>query len=252
MLSVVIPVKDEAESIPMLASEIEDALGGVSIAWECIWVDDGSSDGTAVELERLANRMPQHRWIRHDRSYGQSAALSTGFSHARGGIIATLDGDGQNPPAEIPRILERLIGDDLDMVCGYRVRRYSLVRLLSSRIANGFRNAVTGDSIRDVGCSLRAFRAGCVAGLFLFRGTHRFLPTLVRMNGYERIVEVPVEHRPRTKGRTKYGIHNRLWVGIADTLAVRWMSKRKVEPKVIAYSSPSAHAHGAASKETIE
>lgn len=259
MISVVIPVKDEAEIINDLAARITHALEKLSQPWECIWVDDGSSDRTLDVLMRLCAQPCRHSWVQLDRSYGQSAALVVGFEQASGSIIVTLDGDGQNPPEEIPALVERLRGDDLDMVCGYRVRRYSVMRLLASRIANGFRNTVTGDKIRDVGCSLRAFRSECVSGLFLFRGMHRFLPTLVRLNGYTRIVEVPVDHAPRRFGRSKYGINNRLWVGIADVFAVRWISKRKVSPKirgrsVAASSGPNdtlVAATTASSKETI-
>lgn len=232
LLSVVIPVHDEEGNIDDLALQIDTALDPAVADWECVWVDDGSADATPDRLRNLVAQSRHHRFVRLDRGYGQSAALAVGFEHARGEIIVTLDGDGQNPPREIPALIERLIADDLDMVCGYRRRRFSFVRTLSSRIANGFRNALTGESIRDVGCSLRAFRAECVRGLFVFRGMHRFLPTLVRINGYHRIVEVPVDHEPRSTGRSKYGINNRLWVGIADTFAVRWMARRAVRPAV--------------------
>jgi len=232
LVSVVIPVKDERDNVADLADALAAALSTAPWDWECVWVDDGSTDGTTQAIVELSGRSSRHSFVQLDRCYGQSAALATGFKYARGDVVATLDGDGQNPPQEIPGLVERLLEDDVDMVCGYRRRRYSVVRSVSSRIANGFRNLVTGDRIRDVGCSLRVFRAECVDGLFVFRGMHRFLPTLVRLNGYNRIVEVPVDHGPRRKGRTKYGIGNRLWVGIADTIAVRWMSRRAVRARV--------------------
>jgi dolichol-phosphate mannosyltransferase len=143
-----------------------------------------------------------------------------------------IDGDGQNPPREIPRLMETLLENDYDMVCGYRRRRYNRMRALSSRIANGFRNLVTHDNIRDVGCSLRVFRAECIDGVYVFRGMHRFLPTLVRINGFDRIAQIPVDNEPRRRGRSKYGINNRLWVGLVDTFAVRWMRGRVVVPRV--------------------
>jgi dolichol-phosphate mannosyltransferase len=242
VISVVIPVKNEGENIPALAAGIDAALTPLGYDWECLWVDDGSSDDTPRVLARLSDRSPHHVFFQLDRNYGQSAALSVGFQHARGDIIVMLDGDGQNPPDEIPALVTKLLDENLDMVSGYRRRRFRFVRAVSSRIANGFRNAVTGDNIRDVGCSLRAFRAECVHGLFVFRGMHRFLPTLVRMNGYDKIVEVPVEHRQRMGGRSKYGINNRLWVGIMDTFGVRWMQKRKVTPMVRATSRQSETA----------
>lgn len=250
LVSVVIPVKDEGENVVDLSEALASALSTAPWDWECVWVDDGSTDGTSEVLAELSRSPSRHSFVQLDRSYGQSAALATGFKYARGDVVATLDGDGQNPPGEIPRLIERLVEDDLDMVCGYRRKRYSVVRSVSSRIANGFRNLVTGDRIRDVGCSLRVFRAECVDGLFVFRGMHRFLPTLVRLNGYGRIVEVPVDHGPRRRGRTKYGIGNRLWVGIADTIAVRWMSRRavrarvrtsSVQPKVVRLHVPGEH-----------
>lgn len=243
LISVVIPVRDEAGNILNLAAAIDAALTPTALNWECVWVDDGSTDATPQRLGELAEGSPHHAFVRFDRGYGQSAALAAGFGRARGAVIVTLDGDGQNPPREIPALVDRLVSDDLDMVCGYRRRRFSFVRSLSSRIANAFRNALTGESIRDVGCSLRAFRAECVEGVFVFRGMHRFLPTLVRINGYDRIVEVPVDHGPRGAGHTKYGINNRLWVGIADTLAVRWMMRRAVRPAVRRDSSQEPGLH---------
>jgi dolichol-phosphate mannosyltransferase len=252
MTSLVIPVKNEMHNVVPLAARIDKAMVGFLLPWECVWVDDGSTDDTSNELTRMVERSHQHSCVLLDGPYGQSAALAVGFEYARGDIIVTLDGDGQNPPEEIPRLVHHLIDGDFDMVCGYRTRRYSYARLMMSRIANGFRNAVTADKIRDVGCSLRAFRAECVADLFVFRGMHRFLPTLVRIAGYNRIVEVPVGNAERRQGRTKYGMHNRLWVGIVDTLGVRWMAKRKVVPKVRAIHPQTAQHPEAVSTATYE
>jgi len=248
LLSIVVPVLNEAESIGPLAGDIDRAMESMPHAWECIWVDDGSTDATAATLADLHHRSPRHHFVQLDRNYGQSAALAAGFSQARGGLIAMIDGDGQNPPREIPRLVDLLIENDYHMVCGYRRRRYNRVRLLSSRIANGFRNLVTHDNIRDVGCSLRVFRAECVDGVYVFRGMHRFLPTLVRVNGFDRIAQVPVDNEPRRRGRSKYGINNRLWVGLVDTLAVRWMRRRGVVPRVARTSLDAAALDAAARK----
>ncbi len=229
-LSVIVPVRNEEESIGELAREIERALDGAGIAWECLWINDGSDDGTAAVIDGLGSC---HRRIDHRRSFGQSAALASGFRTARAGLLATLDGDGQNDPADLPGMLRRLESEGLDMVNGWReTRRDHWLRLLSSRIANGYRNLLTGEKIRDVGCAIRVFRREAALRVPVFKGMHRFFPTLFRIAGYDRIVEMPVQHRPRTKGTTKYGIHNRLWVGIVDTLAVIWMRYRLVFPEI--------------------
>ena len=229
-ISVIIPVKNEEQSIPALAREVAQALDGARLDWECLWINDGSTDGTARVIDELGDS--RHRRIDHVRSFGQSAALATGFAAARAEILATLDGDGQNDPADIPALFEQLRAEELDMVNGWRKkRRDSLVRKLSSRIANSFRNALTGEHIRDVGCALRVFRREPALKVPVFKGMHRFFPTLFRIAGYERIAEAPVNHRPRLLGETKYGVNNRLWVGIVDTLAVIWMRRRLVFPQ---------------------
>jgi len=240
-LSIVIPVRNEVDNVPRLADEIDAAFAGYPDPWEAIWVDDGSDDGTLPALKLLHGRNPAHQYVALVRSSGQSAALSVGIEHARGHVVATLDGDLQNDPAELPRLIRLLDRGTADMVTGVRTgRRDDFVRRVSSKIANSFRNFVTGDRIQDVGCSLRAFYRDCVADVPVFNGMHRFLPTLVRMHGFH-VVEVPVGHRPRRYGRTKYGLHNRLWRGIADCLAVRWMQARAVNP-VVAQTSLSTTA----------
>lgn len=232
-VSIVVPVKDEEENVAVLAKEIDVSMDRVGYGWECVWIDDGSTDSTGKELMKLHEGNPRHRFIVLSRNFGQSAALSVGFQNARGDIIATLDGDGQNDPNDIPRLIEMLREHDADMVNGVRRKRHdSLVRKISSRIANSFRNLVTGDTITDVGCSVRVFRSTCVQRLPVFKGMHRFFPTLVRIQGFSRIMEAPVNHRPRMCGTTKYGIQNRLWVGLADLGAVKWMQKRLVFPEI--------------------
>ncbi len=239
-LSIIVPVKDEEENITILADEINQAMENISLSWECIWVDDGSTDTTAEKLKELSENDPRHRFVLLARNFGQSAALSVGFKSANGHIIATLDGDSQNDPADIPRLLEALQKHDADMVNGVRKNRHdTLVRKISSRIANNFRDWVTGDSVADVGCSVRVFRAKCVERVPVFKGMHRFFPTLVKLQGFTHIMELSVNHRPRVRGKTKYGIQNRLWVGLADLAAVKWMQGRLVFPEVTTSSGAS-------------
>jgi glycosyltransferase involved in cell wall biosynthesis len=232
-VSIIVPVKDEEENVDILANEINAAMHNTSFSWECVWIDDGSTDMTATELKKLHERDPRHRFVLHARNFGQSAALSVGFQNALGNIIATLDGDGQNDPADIPLLIEILQKHNADMVNGVRQKRHdSFVRKMSSRVANGFRNWVTGDKVTDVGCSVRVFQSKCVERIPLFKGMHRFFPTLVKIQGFSRIIESPVNHRPRMRGKTKYGIQNRLWVGLADLAAVKWMQSRLVFPEI--------------------
>jgi len=230
--SVVVPVKNEEESVAELAREVAEVLAGVNRTWECIWVNDGSTDGTLAVLLKLAAAHPGFRILDLDRNYGQSAALASGFAAVRGNVIGTLDGDGQNDPHDFPALLARLDKGDVDMVNGVRVtRRDTAVRRLSSRIANGVRNAFLHDGVTDTGCAIRVFRRACVERIVVFKGTHRFLPALAKMRGF-RITELPVNHRSRTKGVTKYGVGNRLWVGLADLFAACWMRRRLVYPVV--------------------
>ena len=237
-LSILIPVKDEGQNIAPLAVEIDAAMASTPYTWDCLWVDDGSTDETLTEIRTLCRTDPRHQFISFDRNYGQSAAMYAGFRRARGRILVTLDGDGQNDPKDIPSMVRRLIDERADMVNGVRQRRQdSAIRKISSRIANGYRNWLTREQITDVGCSLRVFRHDCVADIPPFKGMHRFLPTLVRIRGFSKILEAPVNHRPRISGQTKYGIHNRLWVGLADTLAVRWMQHRMVFPQIATSST---------------
>jgi dolichol-phosphate mannosyltransferase len=230
-ISVVIPIKDEAESILLLSDELCRVIDNNRFIWECIWVDDGSCDDSSEKVKTLMQRRPDNHLIQLEKNYGQSAALGCGFKRSRGNIIVTLDADLQNDPADIPRLLDLLLDSNYDMVNGIRKnRRDSTLRIVSSKIANKFRNGLTQSSVTDVGCSIRVFYRRCVENVPIFKGMHRFLPTLVEMQGF-RITEAPVNHRPRIKGFTKYGVNNRLWVGIIDTLAVAWMQRRFVYPK---------------------
>ncbi|MEJ2722290.1 MAG: glycosyltransferase family 2 protein [bacterium] len=232
-VSVVVPVRDEALNIFPLGVQIGHAMTSIGGSWECIWVDDGSSDGSADEMIRLHNTDPRHTHIKLDGAPGQSAAFAAGLSNARGRLIVTIDGDGQNDPADIPRLVAMLSTENADMIQGWREdRQIGLKRRISSRAANAYRNKLTRENIRDVGCSLRVFRRECVDGMIAFNGMHRFFPTMVRLNGFSRIIEAPVRDRPRRYGRTKYGIRDRLGVGIGDTFAVRWMASRLIYPRL--------------------
>ncbi|MEN8181040.1 MAG: glycosyltransferase family 2 protein [Myxococcota bacterium] len=223
-LSLVIPVRDEEESLPRLHAELLSALAGHGGGFELIFVDDGSRDGSLCRLRALAKSDPRVRIIVLEGRHGQTAALEAGFARVRGELTVTLDADLQNDPADIPRLLAAL--EDADVVNGVRaLRADGWVRRASSRIANGFRNQLTGETVTDVGCSLRVIRTASLQRIKLFRGMHRFLPTLLALEG-ARVREIPVAHRPRERGRSKYGIANRLFVGLVDVLAVRWMKRR--------------------------
>lgn len=239
-LSIIIPLKNEARNVVLLRDEIDAVMDPQPYRWECIWVDDGSTDSTLEQIRRFTQEDARHQYVALDHNCGQSAALYAGFCHARGSVLATLDGDGQNDPADLPRLIERLVHENCDMVNGVRrKRRDGVIRRVSSRIANGFRNWLTHEQVTDVGCSLRVFRRACIEQLVPFDGFHRFLPTLIRIAGCARIVEMPVGHRPRRYGRTSYGISNRLWIGILDTLAVRWLQHRMISPRVKTTSLPA-------------
>jgi len=226
-LSVVIPVLNEAENVGALIGKLQAMLQDWPGQAEILFVDDGSTDGT-LELLKEAQREDARIRIAHfRRNLGQTAALAAGFRLARGRAVATLDGDLQNDPAEVPRLVGLLA--DYDAVCGIRVHRQDNAwKRFSSRIANGFRNWATGDNIVDTGCTLKAYRRECLQGLDLYQGLHRFLPTLLKMRGY-RVTQVPVAHHPRRAGKTKYGTWGRLKKGLADVWAVRWMKKNRID-----------------------
>ncbi|MCC7412858.1 MAG: glycosyltransferase family 2 protein [Gammaproteobacteria bacterium] len=227
-LSVVIPVFNEADSIVALVAEVDAALGG-RIEYEIIVVDDGSSDDTVGRLRRhAASGDGRPRIVRHGHNAGQSTAIRTGVRLARGTFVATLDGDGQNDPADIARLYERIAtGDpDLALVCGNRTeRRDSWIRRLSSRVANAVRGAILGDATPDTGCGLKVIRRATFMELPYFDHMHRFLPALVLRAG-GRCESVAVNHRPRRHGQSKYGIGNRLWVGLVDLAGVAWLRRR--------------------------
>ena len=226
-VSVMIPVYNEEESLVTLHRELDAALASVAGGAEIVFVDDGSKDRSLAVLREIAEKDPRVRVVVLDGNHGQTAAFAAGFDAVRGEITVTLDADLQNDPADVPRLVARMDAEGADVVNGVRQkRRDSWVRLVSSRIANNARNWVTNESVTDVGCSLRAMRTEYVKRVRLFRNMHRFLPTLLRMEGATKIVEMPVAHRERRYGVSKYGIGNRLWVGIVDLFGVRWMQAR--------------------------
>lgn len=232
VLSAVLPVKDEAESVATLHRELVSALEGLGPPWEIVYVDDGSRDPSPAVLEELASGDGRVRQVRLARNYGQSTAIIAGAEAARGRWIATLDADGQNDPADLAILWEPIERGEADVSTGVRIdRRDSWVRLVSSRIANAVRNRLSGDRVTDVGCSLRIMPRDALLSAVRFEGMHRFLPTLLRMEGC-RVVERPVSHRPRRAGETKYGIGNRLWRGLADLFVVRRLRRRRIEYEV--------------------
>ena len=235
-LSIVVPAKDEEENIRPLVEACRAALGDLYGRTEILFVDDGSTDRSLARMRELAAEDAHVRWLQFERNCGQSAALDAGFRAARGELVCMIDADLQNDPADIPAMVELLDAGTCDCVCGIRQkRRDSWVRKISSKIGNATRNWLTRESIRDVGCSLRVFRRELLAGLKMHRGMHRFLPTLLRLEG-ARIEQIPVRHHPRTRGKTKYGIRNRLLRGLRDIFAVRWMQSRHLSYRVKAHS----------------
>jgi len=223
-LSVVIPYRDEAASLVELHAELTAVLDRLAFGAEILLVDDGSRDHGPEIARRLAQRDPRLRLLSLSPPSGQSAALEAGFRAARGELVATLDADLQNDPADLPRLLDRL--EAADCVCGIRTpREDGAAKRLASRIANWIRLLVLRDGVSDIGCSLRVMRRSQLARIKLFRGGHRFLPSMLRMEG-ARIAECPVRHRPRRHGRSKYGIARRLLAVVPDLIAMAWLARR--------------------------
>lgn len=225
-LSVVIPAFNEVDNVGPLVEEVAGALDGLEGGFEILVVDDASADGTADALRVLGH--PALRPVFHAFNCGQSAAVASGFRCARGEWVATLDGDGQNDPADLPAMLERAVAEGADCVTGVRRRRQdNFVRKFSSRVANRFRDWITGDRVTDSGCGVRVVRRAALVEVPVFNGMHRFLPTLLRGQGW-RVIEHEVNHRERRTGVSKYGVGNRLWRGIRDCFGVRWYLRRAV------------------------
>ncbi|MDZ7768125.1 MAG: glycosyltransferase family 2 protein [Woeseiaceae bacterium] len=226
-VSIVIPVYNESGNLASLVDEIEHTLVP-RMRFEVIVVDDGSNDPTPDEVAGLGATRPWLRAVAHEMNLGQSAAIRTGVLAARAPIVAVLDGDGQNDPADLPKLYAALEFSGASMIVGERrTRRDTYVRRLSSRIANGVRSSLLHDGIRDTGCGLKMFRREIFLELPAFDHMHRFLPALVQSRGGT-VRTVPVNHRPRRFGQSKYGIRNRLWTGILDLVGVMWLSRRQI------------------------
>jgi glycosyltransferase involved in cell wall biosynthesis len=236
MLSVVVPVKNEADNIAPLVAEFA-ALKERTPIGEVIYVDDGSTDNTRDKVKNLQDKYPFLRIISHNRTAGQSAALWTGVKAAANGLVATIDGDGQNDPADIERLYSLYVEHSQSngplMVMGQRVgREDNFIRRMSSRIANSVRSSLLRDRTRDTGCSLKLFRRTDYLHLPFFTNMHRFLPALMNRQRVT-VMHIDVAHRPRLRGSSKYGMWNRLWVGIADLLGVMWLQRRSAAPLTI-------------------
>lgn len=228
--SVVIPLKNEEGNIADLIYELEPVMIGLKKPWELLCIDDGSTDGTVNILSEIAKRKPFVRIIIFDRNYGQSCAFDAGFKMAKGDWVITLDGDRQNDPADIPKLLA--VAESNDLVCGHRInRRDPWHKKITSLLANFIRSRLCKDQVNDTGCSLKVYRKQCLQKIKMFKGMHRFLPALFIIEGF-RVAEVPVNHRERVKGKTKYNFFNRSFNTISDLLAVRWMGKRHVNYRI--------------------
>ena len=227
-ISIIVPVFNEAENILPLAQEVALALRSEGRTYELVFVDDASTDFTWERINAAKRALPSVRGLRHGSNRGQSAALWAGIQATSGAVIATMDGDLQNDPADLPRLLTEL--ERADFILGHRVkRRDNWLRQVSSRVARLARKIVLGVALQDTGCSLRVFKRSALVGVFPFNGLHRFLPVLVHGGG-AKVLEIPVNHRPRAAGVSKYGIRNRLGRGIVDLLAVAWYQKRRLRP----------------------
>ncbi len=231
--SVIVPIKDERDNLPPLLASLVKVMDQYELSrtrpYEMIFVDDGSTDGSSDELDRLAAQYPQMRVFHLDRNYGKSCALDAGFRESAGEIIIEIDGDLQQDSEDILKLLPYTA--TYDVVCGWRQERQDgLVKKLSSRIANRVRNAFTNDGVHDTGCPLKIFRRPVLERITLFEGLHRFFPALALMHGFT-VTEVPVRHYPRIHGVSKYGMGNRLFKSLYDLIAVRWMQDRVLRYK---------------------
>lgn len=227
-ISIIVPVYNEAENILPMAREVAAAMDKQPLSYELVFVDDASTDATPEQIGVTRKQDRRVRGLRHERNSGQSAAVWTGIQATSGRIIATLDGDLQNDPADLPRMLAEL--SNADFICGKRLKRNdTFVRRISSQIARWFRTRALKADFQDTGCAIRVFKREAIEGILPFNGLHRFLPILVHANG-SRTLEVPVNHRPRVAGVSKYGVWNRIWRGIYDLIGVGWYIKRRLKP----------------------
>lgn len=229
-ISIVAPVYNEEENLPILVSQLVEVLNPLGKSYEMIFVDDGSTDRSRALLREMVSRYPQIRILGFKKNCGETAAGSAGLKEARGDVVITIDADLQNDPKDIPKMLECL--KEYDMVTGWRQKREdSWVKRVTSRIANRIRNRLSGDTIRDSGCTYRAYKRECLENIKLYKGMHRFMPTLVKMEGF-RVIEIPIGHHPRRFGVSKYTTWNRMWRALVDLLAVRWMKSRHIHYEI--------------------
>ncbi|MEZ0263615.1 MAG: glycosyltransferase family 2 protein [Phycisphaerae bacterium] len=228
LLSICVPVYDEADNLPLLHQAIVAVAGPMNLAFELILVDDGSKDDSWARIAALVEQDPRVRGLKFTKNCGETAASDAGMRAARGKYVMTMDADLQNDPKDIPAFLAAL-EQNWDCVCGTRVatrgKGDSKVKVISSRVANWVRNKLSKETISDAGCTYRAFRRDCVDKLKLYRGLHRFIPTLLKMEGFT-VTEIPVTNNPRVHGESKYGVWNRLFKSFRDLLAIRWMKSR--------------------------
>jgi glycosyltransferase involved in cell wall biosynthesis len=229
-ISVVIPVYNEEKNLSILIPHIVDVLKPLDKKFEILLIDDGSTDKSLDIIKELCSKFMEVRYIKFIKNAGQSAAFDAGFRNALGETVVTLDADLQNDPNDIPKLLSFI--PEYDVVCGWRAERNdSLIKKISSWVGNTIRNFMTNENIHDTGCSLKAYKNDWLKEIKLYRGMHRFLPTLLKMEG-ARVVEVKVNHNPRKFGKSKYNIRNRMFSGLYDLLAVRWMQKRKLNYEI--------------------
>jgi dolichol-phosphate mannosyltransferase len=229
-ISIVAPVYNEEENLPILISQLVDVLNLLGRSYEMIFVDDASTDRSRSVLKEMVSKVPQIRILGFKKNCGETVAGAAGFKAARGDVVITIDADLQNDPKDIPMMLDYL--KEYDMVTGWREKRDdSWVKRVTSKIANGIRNSLSGEMIRDSGCTYRAYRRECLENIRLYKGMHRFMPTLVKMEGF-RVIEVPIAHHPRQFGVSKYTTWNRMWRAFVDLLAVRWMKSRHIRYEI--------------------
>jgi glycosyltransferase involved in cell wall biosynthesis len=231
-ISVVVPVYNEIDNLESLVERVGVTLDEMGRTWELIAIDDGSTDGSGNRLDELGRAEPRLKVLHFQENCGQSAGLDAGFKNAHGRLVALLDADLQTYPEDLPKLIEVLETEQVDAVVGIRAERHdSGWKRFSSRFANGVRNWLTREDIQDTGCPIKVFRAEAIRSLKFFTGMHRFIPTLLRMEGFS-VRQVPVRHTTRTAGESKYGTWDRAFTGLRDALAVRWMQDRRMKWKL--------------------
>ncbi|MCD4748380.1 MAG: glycosyltransferase family 2 protein [Thermoanaerobaculales bacterium] len=231
-LSIIVPAHNEVDNLEPLVERVHRTLSDLNLHWELILVDDGSTDGSSQRMDQMAEEEGRLTALHFEQRHGQSAALEAGFIHSRGKILGLIDADLQTFPEDFPMLLEELERAEVDAVIGIRTeRKDNWWKRLSSKIANGVRNRLTRENIIDTGCPLKVFRREAILGVTMFNGMHRFIPTLLKLEGYS-VIQIPVRHTRRRMGVTKYGIWDRALRGIHDALAVRWMQDRRTRWKI--------------------